>query len=69
MWCGQCYKYLSERGHAYGALSDYQSTWLLYADRKGTLLVSDAISCEQTSEPDSLSVTEVGDPRLLPALT
>lgn len=64
----QCYKYMSERGHAYGALSDYNFTWMLYTDRRGKLLVSHAISCEQRSGPDCLSVTEVGNPHSWPLL-
>ncbi|KAK9841468.1 hypothetical protein WJX74_006385 [Apatococcus lobatus] len=55
---GQCYKNMSERGHAYGALSNYDFTWMLYADRRSKLLVSSAISCAQRSGPDCLSVTE-----------
>ncbi|KAK9865901.1 hypothetical protein WJX84_004609 [Apatococcus fuscideae] len=49
---------MSERGVAYGALSDYNFTWMLYADMVGKLLVSNAISREQRSQPDCLSVTE-----------
>ena len=65
----QCYKYMSERGHVYGALSEHDYTWILYADRRGKLLVSHAISCEQGSEPNCLSVTEVRSPHSWPQLS
>ena len=64
----QSYTYMSERGHAYGALSDDDFTWMLYADRRGNLLVSNVIPCEQRSGPDRLSVTAVGSPHSWPLL-
>ena len=50
---------MSERGLAHGGLSDYYSTWYMFADRKGTLLISEPIPWSQRSDPTRLSATEV----------
>ncbi|KAK9832168.1 hypothetical protein WJX74_001297 [Apatococcus lobatus] len=55
---GQCYKYMAQRGHRYGALSDYFYTWFLNADRKGGLLVGDAIRHDQRGSAHQVSMSE-----------
>ena len=55
----QVYKYMSERGLAHGGLSDYYNTWYMFADRQGSLLISEAIPWSQRSDPTCLSATEV----------
>ncbi len=55
----QCYKYMAGDGLGYGVLTDYTSTWLLNADKKGLLNVSDRIPYDQKGQGDTLSVTEV----------
>ena len=55
----QCYTYMSERGHGYGGLTDYHRFWLLNANRKGDLQVSEAIPCQQEATATRRSVSEV----------
>ena len=38
----QCYSCMAERGLVYGALTDYEHTWLMRADTRGGLQVSKA---------------------------
>lgn len=51
---------MSERRLAHGGLSVYYHTWYMYADRKGGLLISEAIPWTQRSDSIHLSATEVG---------
>lgn len=61
---GKVYTCMSERGLAHGGLSDYYNTWYMCADRRGALLITEAIPWSQRSDPTRLSATEVGLQRI-----
>lgn len=59
----QVYSFMAKHGLAYGILSDYDSTWLLMANRRGVLRISDAIPYDQQGDHcTQLSATEVSTP-------
>lgn len=52
---------MAPRGHSWGALTNYYTTWLMYADKRGGLFVSKAIPHSQDGDTaDDVSVTQVG---------
>ena len=55
----QLYGYMLRRAHVTGILSTYANSWLLMADMKGGLQISDPVKCTQEATSDSVTVTEV----------
>ncbi len=59
----QEYDYMAERGHRYGVISTFFTTWVLKADGKGKMWISDAIANTATGSETQVSVSQVCAPQ------
>ncbi len=51
--------YMSRRGHPFGMVSTWETTWVFKTDKRGLLLISDGIPWNTRGDDSCVSVTEV----------
>ena len=56
---------MAKRGHRYGVISTFFTTWVLKADGKGKIWISDGIANNAIGSETQVSVSQVRAPQLV----